>query len=144
MDYDTSLAELRRVLKPGGVFLHMFPSRWIPIEPHVFVPLATVIRARFWLTFWSLLGIRNQFQREMPALERARTNHEYLIAHTNYLPRREIEHYFRRHFGDAQFVEQSFLRNSPRARALARIPLLDIIYSTFRGRVLFGRYGAVK
>jgi SAM-dependent methyltransferase len=138
MDYDSSLAELARVLKPGGAFLHMFPSRWIPIEPHVFVPFATVIRNRAWLALWALLGVRNQFQRRMPALERARTNHAYLLNHTNYLTRRSIEHYFSRHFGDVKFVERSFLRHSPRARAFASVPFADAIYSTFRGRVLFG------
>lgn len=141
MDYDTALAELRRVLKPGGVFLHMFPSRWIPIEPHVFVPLATVIRNRAWLALWALLGVRNQFQHRMPALERARTNHAYLLAHTNYLPRRKLISHFTRHFDGVQFAERQYLRHSPRSllRAGSRLPLVARLYRSFRGRVLFGR-----
>lgn len=139
MDYDGSLAELRRVLKPGGAFLHMFPSRWIPIEPHVYVPGATIVRNRPWLLLWALLGVRNEFQREMSAWERARVNHAYLRAHTNYLTRGRILSHFRRHFREVRFVEDAFLRRSARGRKFASVPLLPRLYSALRGRVVFGR-----
>lgn len=44
-NYEESLAENWRVLKPGGFSLHVFPSRWRPVEPHVFVPFGGVMRA---------------------------------------------------------------------------------------------------
>src|SRR5262245_9929173 len=43
-DLAASAAEIFRVLKPGGVSLHFFPPKATPIEPHVFVPFATVIK----------------------------------------------------------------------------------------------------
>lgn len=49
LDYPSTVAEMRRVLKPGGCCLHIIPSRHVPIEPHVFVPLATILRSEFWL-----------------------------------------------------------------------------------------------
>ena len=73
MDYTSSLKELRRVLRPGGAFLHMFPSRSTPIEPHVFVPGATVLRSRLWLLLWAALGVRNSFQRGLSAARPVRS-----------------------------------------------------------------------
>lgn len=38
-DYGSALREIRRVLRSNGVSIHFFPSRYVPIEPHVKVPL---------------------------------------------------------------------------------------------------------
>ena len=34
--------EIYRVLKPGGLFLHNFPSKWRPIQLHMRVPLGGI------------------------------------------------------------------------------------------------------
>src|SRR5262245_26592231 len=65
--YGEVLPEIRRVLKAGGVSIHIFPSRYSPIEPHVSVPLATMIRSMNWLKFWAFLGIRNEYQNGLTA-----------------------------------------------------------------------------
>jgi SAM-dependent methyltransferase len=60
-------AEIRRVLRRGGCALHIFPARWyLPVEPHMYVPLANVLWPRCpaaWLALWAILGVRNEFQR---------------------------------------------------------------------------------
>ncbi len=144
MDYDVALAELARVLKPRGVYLHIFPPRWTPVEPHVLVPLATVIRARLWLALWAALGIRNRYQRGTRAAEVVARNHAYLIGHTNYLPKRKIAEHFRRHFGDVRFVESAYLRHNPSRvlRLARRLPFVPALYGACRGRVLFGHSAA--
>lgn len=138
MDYDTSLKELSRVLKPGGAFLHLFPSRSTPIEPHVLVPGATVLRSRAWLLMWAALGVRNQFQRGMSAKATADTNYFWLREHTNYLSRGEIVQRLSEHFADVRFVEGTMLRHTARGRRLAGVPFLPALYSAFRNRVVFG------
>lgn len=95
MDYDSTLREIHRVLKPGGISLHVFPSRYTPIEPHVFVPLATLVRNKAWLFLWALLGVRNPFQKGKGAREVALRNYRYLKAHTNYLTCSEIREHGR-------------------------------------------------
>ncbi len=145
MDYPTTLRETHRVLKPGGTFLHLFPPRTTPIEPHVFVPLATMVRARWWLKAWALLGVRNQFQkrRRMSAAETCETNLEYLTSHTNYLPKRELYRQFSRYFTEIRFVERAFLEHSARGRKVHELtrwlPFLPRLYGALRCRVAFGR-----
>ena len=56
MDYPGTIREIHRVLKPGGAFLHIFPSKYKLIEPHVRVPFAAVLRARWWGGRWGWGG----------------------------------------------------------------------------------------
>ena len=137
MDYDSALAELSRILKPDGSFLHMFPARARFIEPHVFVPGATVLRNRPWLLLWALLGVRNQFQAGKSAIERMRLNHGYLLEHTNYMGKRALVRHFRRHFADVRFVEALCLRH--RHPTFGRVPFMPRVYSALQMRVVFGR-----
>ncbi len=104
MDYAATFREIRRVLKPGGISLHVFPSRLVLIEPHVFVPLASIIRNPAWLRLWAQLGIRNGYQTGKPPREVAAINCDYLHAHTNYLTKAQIERQARI-FSEAAFRE---------------------------------------
>ena len=88
-----TFAEIRRVLKAGGIRLHAFPSRHTPIEPHVRIPLATVVQSQTWLNLWALLGIRSPFQRGKSAREVTSLNYNYLHDQTNYLTRQEFLHH---------------------------------------------------
>lgn len=139
-DYDSTLAEHRRVLKRGGVGLHSIPSRYSPIEGHVYVPLATVIQSRWWLRLWAQLGIRTPTQRGLAAAHVARRNHEYLRNSTNYLTKGQLRAAFGRHFPDVRFVEHLFLKRSRRARVLydltTVLPFIPATYSALRARVV--------
>jgi len=143
MDYPTTLRETHRVMKPGGAFLHIFPPRGMPIEPHVHVPLGTVLRERWWLKAWAMVGIRNEFQRKLSAQEACDANYKYLNAHTNYLTKRQLRDQFGRYYTDVRFVEDAFLRNSPRGRKIYPltkvIPFLPGLYGAVATRAAFGR-----
>jgi SAM-dependent methyltransferase len=145
MDYPTTLRETRRILKPGGAFLHLFPSRYQLIEPHVFVPLGTMLRTRWWLKVWALAGIRNEFQKKLSAAEAAEANYRYLNTCTNYLPRRELVRNFSRYFTDVRFAEDAFLKNSRRGRKIYQVarwvPFSMRCYSALWHRAAFGRRG---
>ena len=146
MDYPTTLRETHRVMKPGGAFLHVFPPRYMPIEPHARVPLGTMLRQRWWLQTWAMVGIRNEFQTKMTAREACEANHAYLTAHTNYLTKRQLREQFGRYYTGVRFVEDAFLRRRPRGGKLARlakmVPFMPTIYSAVGSRVAFGRRGA--
>jgi SAM-dependent methyltransferase len=143
MDYPTTLREVHRVMKPGGAFLHVFPPRYMPIEPHMLVPLGTVLRHRWWLRMWAMVGIRNEFQTKMSAQQACEDNHTYLTSHTNYLTKRQLREQFGRFYTDVRFVEDALLRNRPRGGKIAGLakvlPFLPNLYSAVGSRAAFGR-----
>jgi len=93
VDYPKTLAEISRILKPTGISVHTFPGNWNLKEAHVKVPFATKVQNYWWLYFWALLGIRNEFQQGMSASETAKRNYWYLHRRTNYLSRSQIKRY---------------------------------------------------
>lgn len=131
-NYPEMIAEFHRVLRPGGLMLHLFPSLLRPVEAHVFVPLASFFRPYWWLRLWAALGIRTRFQAGMTAAQVAHFNQQWLPRHTNYLSlaglRRSFEPAFRLHF-----VEGEFMR-----LGRARWVVLPWIYRTFFSRVMLG------
>ena len=145
-NYGEAIAEIHRVLKPRGICLHEFPSKYCPIEGHIYVPLAGIFQGRAYLTFWAWLGIRNSFQKRMGFREVADRNMEYLRSSTNYLTRSEIASHFKAHFEEVRFVENLFVRHSfRRIRAvypLTRIwPFFSWVVSTFHTRFVFCQKG---
>jgi SAM-dependent methyltransferase len=147
MDYPATLREMHRVLKPGGVFLHIFPSKYMVVEPHVNVPFAGVMHARWWMKAWALLGIRNEFQKKLSASQASEDSLRYLSTRTNYLNKRQLRRQFGQLFTDVRFVERAFLKTSPRGRQVYRmskwLPFLPALYSTLGSRVALGRRPAV-
>lgn len=144
-DYEVALAEISRVTRNGGVSLHTFPSRYRMLEPHVFVPLGTMIRSHWWLSLWAGAGIRNDFQKGMSAGDTAKANRDWLVSSTNYLSKREIHDRFAGMFREMRFSEDLFLKQSKRGRmmfSMSRyLPWLPALYSAFGSRVVFTRKG---
>jgi SAM-dependent methyltransferase len=142
-DYPAALAEIRRVLKPGAVSLHVFPSRYKLIEPHVYVPLASMVRSLGWLRFWAALGIRNEFQKSLSASKTAAHNRAYLTRQTNYLPPGRIAAAVGRCFDRYVFAERIYLKTSrfrKRRKLLYLLacacPPVARLYGMFHTRVL--------
>ena len=77
-------AEMHRVLKPGGTFLHMFPPKWGLIEGHIGVPLGGALSSDRWLTLWARLGVRNIYQKGFSAEATVAWNRKFLDTAVNY------------------------------------------------------------
>jgi len=140
-DHNRAFAEIKRVMKPGAISLHIFPSKLKPIEGHLFVPLGGVIQSRWWLHLWASLGVRNSFQRGKSAREVVELNSEYLSNRTNYLSRSEISQSLAPYF-DPVFAEEHMLKHSyGKARRIFPLvkvfPFLARLYSSFYSRVIF-------
>jgi SAM-dependent methyltransferase len=138
LNYPQAIDELHRVMRPGGVFLHAFPSRYLLIEGHIYVPAASLFRPRWWLWLWALLGVRNEFQQGLPASQVVEKNAHYMKHGTNYPPTRQVKREFARCFSGVEFVERVFLPYSNRPRALAKVPFGAALYGLLFSRFLFG------
>lgn len=136
MDYGQALDELHRVMKPGGICVHMFPTRYRLIEGHIFVPLAGFFAPRWWLRLWAALGVRNQFQRGMTAAPVAVDNAWFLASQTNYMSPALVDAHFGEYF-DTHQGERNFL--SFRRPLVAQVPGLAWLYRTLSSRVIVGR-----
>jgi ubiquinone/menaquinone biosynthesis C-methylase UbiE len=140
-DYPATLHEVHRILKPGGISLHFFPSRYVLIEPHVHIPFASVLQNYYWLRLWALLGIRTREQKGLSAKETADRNYDYLSKQTIYLTKSEITSHCARFFGTIRFCEDIFIKYIQRVPMLYKLSkvasFLPVLYSTLRTRVLF-------
>jgi SAM-dependent methyltransferase len=143
-DYNSALREIHRVLKPGGVSLHEFPSRWRPIEPHIYVPFGGRFRSYSYFLFWAAMGIRNEFQVGKKWREVAQLNWVYSRTGLGYLTKREILFYANLHFKRVTFMEANLIRHTRHASRVARLvypitrafPFLIRLYAGFHTRVL--------
>ncbi len=145
LDYDSAFREMRRVLKPGGVGLHVFPSRLRPIEPHMYVPFGGCFQSYPYFLFWAAMGVRSEIQAGRSWKEVARMNLDYARRRVNYLSKRQILQFAHRHFRSAMFGEGSFIKHTRQASKVSRVvypaiqtfPFLTQLYRTFHTRVLF-------
>jgi len=140
-DYSAALEEIRRILKPEGIGLHVFPSKWRPIECHTLVPLGGVLRGRVYLALCALLGIRNSYQKQANSSQVASRNFDYLKNCTMYLSKSEIRKYASSCFGNIEFVERQYLKHSAgRGRHVYQLaealPLLTWLFSSFHMRAI--------
>ncbi len=140
-DPDVAWAELRRVLRPGGVGLHVFPPRWRLREAHTYVPFGGAIESPRWFAAWARAGVRNEFQGDMAPAEVARANVEFTRAMTNYPTKSALRDHALAHFEEARFVEDALIACAP-GRAARMAPLARLLgpaYSGLRSRAMLVR-----
>jgi SAM-dependent methyltransferase len=137
--------EIVRVLKPGGVGVHVIPAKWSPLEPHIKVPLGglRLFKRYPYYLLWAILGIRNEFQHGLSAGEVARRNYRYAHAELNYWSCRQYRRLLRTlpitwSWEEIAYMEASY---KPRIRQLAhvarQVPLVTSLIRTVWTRVLF-------
>jgi SAM-dependent methyltransferase len=106
-DLDQVLAEIDRVLKPGGLVLSVFPDLSIWREGHTGVPFLHRFppgRLRHaYAAAWLSLGLGYRFGRK--PLDAARSHGDYLDHWTHYRRYGDIRTSYGRHFSDFRHVE---------------------------------------
>lgn len=146
----TLFREIFRVLRPGGVMLHLFPAKWyIPVEPHIYVPLANWFwpyAPRWWLELWAILGIRNEFQQGMGWRETAAANASFCRDGIHYWTHHHLAREVTEIFGNCDFPDLYFLAHSPGggARVARRLPFQSVaawFLGRFRMELLRARKG---
>jgi SAM-dependent methyltransferase len=122
--------EIHRVLKPGGLAIHHFPTRWyLPREPHIYVPLANFFCPdvpRWWLKLWARLGVRNEFQQGLSDDEVVKRNVQYCRDGLWYMTCGQYERISNAVYGNCEWAMTTLIKHSDGGFAsLARkIPFL--------------------
>jgi SAM-dependent methyltransferase len=128
-DLDAVFAELRRVLRPGGVSVHLYPGHWTPTirEGHIGVPVAGLCKYPAWLKAAAIVGFRSPRQRGMGWREVYRLNREQMRI-THYRSRAQVLRAARRFGLEAWFANDAYVARSGTGwtrlhRALSRVGL---------------------
>lgn len=142
-DLDAVLAEIHRVLIPGGTLLSIFPSRDVWREGHIGIPFSHWFRkgsrSRFLYT-WALRSLGLGSWKEQAATPRqwASDKLAWIDDYTHYRPRREIFRGFERYF-ENELREPDYIRFRLRDRKwrapLAR--LLDLPFAPAAASAVF-------
>jgi SAM-dependent methyltransferase len=123
--YDATFREIRRVLALDGISLHVFPSKWRPIEPHFKCPFGGAIRWQWYYLLWSILGFKGaDYHAGKSAKEQARMNWEFSRTAVNYLTRKEIEYFARQSFANVHFAEKEFVESTATSSRISRLVFL--------------------
>jgi len=139
-DLDRTLAEIHRVLRPGGTALSIFPSRDVWREGHIGIPFshwfARDSRARFYYT-WLLRSLgAGTWKEQAPTTRRwAVDKLAWIDKYTRYRARREIFQTYGKYF-DNEFCEPDYirfrLRDRPWRAPLARLLDLPLVPAVAR------------
>ena len=112
---EEALSEIWRVLKVGGHAMHLFPSKWyLPVEPHIFVPLVNFFWPKcpkWWLALWAILGVRNEFQGVKSWKEVTEDNYAYCRQGLSYWSNRKFQAVSLKIFGNCLAPMEFYLRN---------------------------------
>lgn len=113
---EESFREIYRVLKIGGYSMHLFPGKWyLPYEPHIYVPIVNFFWPkcpRWWLGFWALLGVRNEFQNNKSWKEVRDLNHQYCMRGLSYWPNGKYRELSLRVFGNYSAPMEFYVNNA--------------------------------
>jgi SAM-dependent methyltransferase len=144
LDPGIALTQIARVLRPGGWSAHVFPSRWRPIEPHMYTPFGGRFNNFALLRLWALAGVRNGFQRGLPATEVALRNAQYAKTGIHYTTETEWRLRAQPLFAEVQWAERAYVeatadgisRVSRLIRPIIGMPGMARAYRALHTRVL--------
>jgi SAM-dependent methyltransferase len=88
LDPGVALTQIARVLRPGGISIHHFPSRWRPVEPHMLVPFGGRFQSFHLMRLWARLGGPQRLP-EGPARHARRTREHAAREDRDQLPDRD-------------------------------------------------------
>lgn len=112
------------------------------IEPHIYVPFASVFSSKTYLGFWTKLGIRNEFQKEKNWRDVQEENYNFCQNSLNYLSSKELYRAFGNLFGRVEFREDLFILHSPGRlqkvpKTLKSLPSLAFLMRELHARTIF-------
>lgn len=142
-DMDAVLAEIARVLKPGGASLHLFPHLECWREGHCEIPLLHRFprgAARlYYAAAWRALGF-GAHHKDKPIMQWSRDFCAWIDQWTHYRPLAEIQRLCSKHFRHVEHIEAQWL--GARSSQLSKLPapIRRLIARKMAGLVLVLRH----
>ena len=133
--------ETRRVLKPNGYAMHMYPSKWyLPTEPHINIPLVNYLWPscpKWWLTFWHYIGIRAEIQKNKEWKEVVEHNYKYCNESLCYISNSEYKRLSKKIFDNYSapmdfYIQHAHGNAANLARKLPFKKLIGFLIGEFR------------
>jgi SAM-dependent methyltransferase len=107
LDIRPMIRECARVLRPDGVSIHFYPSKYQVVEPHLYVPLASFVQYKQWLRLWVALGARNEFQSGLTVDQVAEAYKQYTMTGLRYRTRQELLYAAAEFFDGVRFMPRA-------------------------------------
>jgi SAM-dependent methyltransferase len=107
LDIRPMIRECARVLRPDGVSIHFYPSKYQVVEPHLYVPLASFVQYKQWLRLWVALGARNEFQSGLTVDQVAEAYKQYTMTGLRYRTRKELLYAAAEFFDGVRFMPRA-------------------------------------
>lgn len=140
---EEAFRECYRCLKSGGWAIHLLPGKWyLPVEPHIYVPLVNVMWPRvprWWLGAWAILGVRNEFQHGKSWREVRDLNAAYCKSGLHYQSMRFYRDLSLKIFGNYEELIDLYIRDAygGAARVLRKLPsVISRPLARFRMRLI--------
>ena len=107
LDIRPMMRECARVLRPDGVSIHFYPSKYQLVEPHLYVPLASFVQYKQWLRLWITLGARNEFQSGLTVDQVTEAYKRYTMTGLRYRTRKELLYAAAEFFYGVRFMHRA-------------------------------------
>ena len=144
LDQAHAFRECHRVLKPGGVCIHVLPAKWNGIEPHIKVPLGGFkpFKRYAWFYWWALVGVRSPWQHGWKPAKVAAWNLQYSRESLCYLScrqyRRLLTPVWSLRWEELAYMQTSYKPQIQRLARLAKaLPIITSLIRTFHERTLW-------
>ncbi|MBD5417271.1 MAG: class I SAM-dependent methyltransferase [Desulfovibrio sp.] len=102
-DLDIAFAEMARVLKPGGISLHVYPPKNCFMERHVHVPLGHRLHFRWYFYLWFLLSKNNSIKGDT-AFDRASHAYDFVDTATCYTYNNDMKKLAAKYFSEVRLI----------------------------------------
>jgi SAM-dependent methyltransferase len=111
LDFRPMMRECARVLRPDGLSVHFYPPKYLLVEPHLYVPLASFVQYKQWLRLWIALGARNEFQSGLTVDQVTEAYKRYTTTGLRYRTRKELLYGAAEFFDGVRFIPSAFNPN---------------------------------
>ena len=149
---DEYLVEICRVLRAGGIAMHLLPGKWyLPHEPHILVPFANYFYPNcptWWFALWVLLGRCYPDHKRLGWRGAVKACKDYYDTGVYYLSTRQHERLSRAVFGSCEWPMEFYIAHGHGAfaRLCRKLPmrrLWGILSREFRMAFLVHRKQSV-